>query len=81
MTRNGSGLDWSYMNQCEFAIDKFGVMGLTRRESDPSRELKTRPLQRRPIFLQGVKVPAVASHKFLGVMLDQELVGRNTVNM
>ena len=74
MTRNGSGLDWSYTHRCKFEIDKFRVMGLTRRrESDPSRELKTRPLQRRPIFLRGVNVPAIASHKFLGVMLGQEL--------
>jgi len=35
--------------------------------------LKTRPIQRRPIFIQGVEVLAVATHQFLGVMLDQEL--------
>jgi len=49
-------------------------MGLTRRrELDLLRSSKTRPVQRRPIFLQGVKVLAAATHKFLGVMLDQEL--------
>jgi len=74
MTRDGSRLDWSCMHQCKFAIDKFGVMGLTRRrEPNPSGSLKTRPIQRRPIFLQGVKVLAIATQKFLGVMLDQEL--------
>ena len=74
MTRNGSGMDWSHTHQCEFTIDKFGVMGLTiRRDSDMSRSSKTRPLQRKCLFLWGVKVPAIAMHKFLGVMLDQEL--------
>src|SRR5882724_7990595 len=37
------------------------------------RRSKTMPERRRPIFLWGVKVPAVATHKFLGVILDQEL--------
>jgi len=73
MTRNGGGLDWSHMHQCKFAINTFRVMGLTRRESDPSRSLKTRPILRRPLFLQGVKVLAIAMHKFLGVILDQEI--------
>jgi len=49
-------------------------MGLTRRrEPDPSGRMQTRPIQRRPIYLQGVKVLAMATHKFLGVILDQEL--------
>ena len=37
MTRKGGGLEWSLTHQCNFAIDKFMVMGLTRRrELDPS---------------------------------------------
>src|SRR5882724_3534142 len=49
-------------------------MGLTRRrELDSSRRLKTMTIQRRLIFLQGVKVLFVGTHKFLGVMLDKEL--------
>jgi len=54
---------------------QFGIiMGFTtRRELCLSPGPKTRPVQRHPIFLQGVKVPAVATHKFLGMMLDQEL--------
>jgi len=55
-------------------IDKFRIMGLTRRrELDSSRRLKTMTIQRRLIFLQGVKVLFVGTHKFLGVMLDKEL--------
>ena len=66
MTRSRGRLEWSHMHQCKFVIDKFGVMGLTRRrEPDMARSSKSRPLQRWPIFLQGTKVPAVAMHKFL----------------
>jgi len=73
MTRKGSRLEWSHTHQCEFTLDKFGIMGLTRRrEPDPLTRAKTRLVQRQPIFLQGIKVPATAMHKFLGVMLDQE---------
>ena len=74
MTRNGGGLEWSNTYQCEFAVNKFGIMGLMRkREPDPSGNMKTKPIQRRPIFLQGIKVPVVTTHKFLGVIMDQEL--------
>jgi len=57
MTKSGGRLEWSNMHQCEFAVNKFGIMGLTRRrELDPSGNKKTRPIQRQPIFLQGTKV-------------------------
>ena len=29
MEREGGRLDWACMHQCNFALDKFGVMGLT----------------------------------------------------
>jgi len=49
-------------------------MGLTRRrDPKPSKRLLTRPVQRRPIFLQGMKVPIVSAHKFLGMMVNKEL--------
>ena len=74
MTRKGGRLEWSHMHQCEFVLDKFGVMGLTRRrELYPLGRLGMRPVHRRPIYPQGVRVLAVTIHKFLGVMLDQEL--------
>ena len=74
MTRSGGRLEWSNTHQCKFVVNKFGIMGLTRRgELDPSGNKKTRPVQRWPIFLQGIKVLAIAMHKFLGVLIDQEL--------
>jgi len=62
-------------------IDKFGVMGLTRqREQNPGSRSCTRPLTRKPIYLQGTKIPLVSSHKFLGVILDQELQWKEHVD-
>jgi len=29
MTRRGGGLDWTKSHQCKFALEKFGIMGLT----------------------------------------------------
>src|SRR5882672_8149571 len=38
MEKEGGGIDWSRTHQCGFALDKFGVMGLTRqREANPAR--------------------------------------------
>jgi len=52
MGQPGSGLDWSCMHHCDFAIDKFGIMGLTRRrELNLAKRPITRPVQRHPIFL------------------------------
>ena len=56
-------------------------MGLTRRrEKNPAGKPPTRPIQRHPLFLQGTKVPVVTTHKFLGVMLDQELCWKDHMN-
>ena len=74
MEHPNSGLEWSCTHFCEFTIDKFGVMGLTRkREPNPGGRPHTRPVQIFPISMQGEDIPIVNMHKFLGVMLDQEL--------
>ena len=81
MVRQNRGLEWSLMHQCSFAIEKFRIIGFTRRqEPNPMRKPTTRPIRRSPIFLQGVKVPAVSMHKFLGVLLDQELRWKDHIN-
>jgi len=81
MERQGGSLEWSHTHQCKFAINKFGVMSFTRRrEVNPEKNLLTKPLPRYPSFLQGIKIPAVSTHKFLGVLLDQELCWKNHVN-
>src|SRR5882672_3811139 len=74
-------MEWSRTHQCGFALDKFGVMGLTRqREANLARSPATRPLERKPISLQGIEIPVVMAHKFLGVIFDQELRWKDEVN-
>jgi len=81
MIRQNSSLDWSSSHQGEFVVSKFGMMGLTRRhEKNPSVRPPTRPIQRHPILIQGVEVPAVNTHKFLSVLLNQELCWKYHVN-
>jgi len=81
MVRQDGGLDWEMAHQSDFALDKFGIMGLTRRrELNLSGNSKTRPIQRHPIFLHGMKVLAISTHKFLGVIIDKELQWREHVD-
>ena len=75
------GLNWSHTHHCSFEMDKFGVMGLTRkREPNPGRRPHTRPASRAPIVLQGVEIMVIVAHKFLGVIVDQELHWKEQVN-
>jgi len=61
-------------HQCEFTIDKFSIMGFSRRrEPNPVKKLLTMPMGRHLIFLLGIKIPAVSVHKSLCVLIDQEL--------
>jgi len=81
MVRHGRGLDWLATHQCKFMVNKFGIMELTRRrELNPSGSPRTRPIPHWPIFLQGVKVLVVSMHKFLGMLLDQEMCLKEQLN-
>ena len=74
MTRENGALDWSLTHKCRFALNKFGLMGFTRkRETAHSGNKKTRPIMRPTINLPGQTILPSTSHKFLGVLLDQEL--------
>jgi len=58
-------MDWSNMHQCDFALDKFRVMGITRRrETNLVRWPATRPVEQKIIRLQWIKILVVATHKF-----------------
>ena len=77
----GSGLDWSHTHHCNFTMDEFRVMGLTRKqEPDQGGRACTRLVQRLPIFLSRAEIPVVYMHKFLGVLIDQELWWKEQVN-
>ena len=75
MERTEGALAWSKTHQCEFAIEKSGIMGLTRRrEKNPTGRPVTCPIGRKHIHIQQTIVPTVEEHKFLRVILDQELI-------
>jgi len=81
MERAGGTFTWSKTHQCEFTIEKFSIMGLTRRrEKNPMGRPVTRPIERKPIQILQTTVPVIAEHKFLGVILDQELRWNAHVN-
>src|SRR5882672_7961481 len=81
MVRAGGGMEWLSTHHCSFALDKFGIMGMTRRrEPNEVRQPPTRPVVCKPIHMCSIEIPAVAMHKFLGVILDQELRWKDQVN-
>jgi len=81
MEHPGSRLDWSCTHHCDFTMDKFRVMGLTIKwEPDWSRRAHARPVQRLPIILSGAEIPVVYTHKFLSILVDQELWWKEQAN-
>jgi hypothetical protein len=74
MTRPGRAYSWAAKHNCQFAVEKFRLMGLTRRrEKNPTKSNKTRPAVRPPIKIGQHIVKPTTTHKFLGLIMDQEL--------
>ena len=74
MNRQNGLLTWSRLHGCEFALNKFALIGFTRRRSpDKTRKGKTRPIQCPSIEIDGHIIEPSTTHKFLGVHIDQEL--------
>jgi hypothetical protein len=74
MTRPDGAYSWAAKHDCHFAVEKFGLMGLTRRrEKNPEKHGRTRPVQRPPIKIGQHVVKPTTTHKFLGLIMDQEL--------
>ncbi|KZT20461.1 hypothetical protein NEOLEDRAFT_1075592, partial [Neolentinus lepideus HHB14362 ss-1] len=61
MTRPGGALEWARQHNSRFEVAKFGLIHFSRAPPRPSLELN------------GIVIQPKVSHKFLGVMLDQEL--------
>jgi hypothetical protein len=65
---------WAADHNCEFGVDKFQLLDLTRRrETDPTRRGKTRPVQRPDILLRDQRIISAETATFLGVKIDREL--------
>ena len=63
LTRPGGGFDWSKDHNSRFEASKFALMDLTMSKTK----------QRPQMTIRGATIKPVPSHKFLGVILDQEL--------
>lgn len=65
---------WAEKHNCKFAPEKFAFMGFSRRrEADGGNRGKTRPRTRPNIEINGLAIEPVNHHKFLGMMIDEEL--------
>ena len=63
LERRGGAYDWSSKHNSKFETSKFGLIDFTLNRS------KERP----PIVIRGITIKPSKSHKFLGVMVNQEL--------
>ena len=74
MTREGGGQDWSRWHNSKFEMSKLTLVGFSRWQApDPSHLGKLRPESRPNLELNGAIIKPSVSHKFLGVLFDQEL--------
>ena len=74
MTRDGGGQDWSCWHNSKFEMSKLALMGFSRWQApDPSHPGKLRPESRPNLELNGAVIKPAVSHKFLGVLFNQEL--------
>ena len=81
MIRPDGALEWAKDHECHFALDKFGLMELTRkREPDLTRTRKTHPKTHPSITLGQHTIKLMATHKFFGILIDQELSFKEHAN-
>src|SRR6266481_5586537 len=74
MSREGGGFDWSRDHNLRFELSKLTLVGFSRRcMLDAQRPGKMMPVPRPSLTLGDTTVMPDTSHKFLGVLLDQEL--------
>lgn len=63
MERPGGGYDWSHLHNSRFETSKFTLMDFSMNRTKPRPDL----------MLRGINIRPSATHKFLGVILNQEL--------
>ena len=74
MEWRGGCIEWSQTHYVNFEMDKNALVQATRkREPCTSNPRKTVPKKRIPITIAGKTTRPVKSHKFLGVIIDEEL--------
>jgi hypothetical protein len=74
MTCPKGALEWSASHFSKFELDKTGLMTFTTKKvPHPTLSAKRIPLPRPLLIINGHSIPSSPTHKFLGIILDQEL--------
>lgn len=74
MERLGGALEWSEQQNAEFKIEQTALICASCTwVPDPSRRGHKMLAPRVPITIRGHRIEPLSSHKFLGVIIDQEL--------
>ncbi|KIK76287.1 hypothetical protein PAXRUDRAFT_36929 [Paxillus rubicundulus Ve08.2h10] len=77
MEMEGGALEWSRDHYAEFELDKMALLCVTqRREQDPNYRGKSIPAPRPSVSTRGHWIESTTSYKFLGIIVDQELLFR-----
>ena len=70
----GGCMDWSCTHQTEFEINKTALVQASRwRQESPDNPCQMIPAKWIPIIIAGQTITPVASHKFLGIIIDEQL--------
>ncbi|THU86190.1 hypothetical protein K435DRAFT_684203 [Dendrothele bispora CBS 962.96] len=78
MEKTGGVLEWAEIHNCEFGIDKFKVVDMTRkREKHLDGRRKTRLVKGKGVKIGGEMVKSDAFARFLGALMDSELRWEN----
>jgi hypothetical protein len=73
MTREGGCIEWAQDHNSKFETSKFALIGFTRRRQQIPGGRTTAQQTRQALQLNNVTIEPSSSHKFLGVIFDQEL--------
>ena len=74
MTRQNGIFEWAKLHNCEFGIDKFQLLDLTKRLTPhPFIPKKNIPTPRQALVIQNQRIPSKETAKFLGVIVDNRL--------
>jgi hypothetical protein len=74
MNRAGGVFEWAKDHNCEFGIEKFQLLDITKRlVPHPLNPRKRIPMPRRALILGNQRIPSKETAKFLGVIVDNKL--------
>lgn len=80
MTRDQGALAWARAHGTDYNVDKFGWLGLSWLKKKDTTTGKFNPIARPNLHFEGHTITPKSSHKFLGVLVDQELRYREHAN-